>query len=170
MSLFPIPASVANQIEKLQRDFLSGMGDEVKFRLVSWSKVCSPISKGVWGFKSCSCSTELLGVSGYSVRLLRERPCREWWWTIKMEVRGVGFWKYIRRVWKEFSRFTRFEVSDNSKISFWKDVWCGKLPFKESFSEWFNIACLRYASMVDLLQVVNGYPQWTVNFVRSALD
>ena len=39
---------------------------------------------------------------------------------------GVGLWKFIMRVWKEFSRFTRFEVSDSSKISFWKDVWCGK--------------------------------------------
>ena len=53
------------------------MGDEVKFHLVSWSKVCSPISEGVWGFKSCSHSTELLWVSSYSVRLLRERPCGE---------------------------------------------------------------------------------------------
>jgi hypothetical protein len=44
MSLFTIPAKVANRIEKLQRDFLwGGLGKEFKYYLVSWSKVCSPI-------------------------------------------------------------------------------------------------------------------------------
>jgi hypothetical protein len=47
LSLFPLPASVANHIEKLYRDFLwGGLGDEFKFHLVNWSKVCSPISEG----------------------------------------------------------------------------------------------------------------------------
>jgi hypothetical protein len=50
LSLFPIPASVANRIEKLQRDFLwGGIGDEFKYHLVSWDKVCSSISKGGLG-------------------------------------------------------------------------------------------------------------------------
>jgi hypothetical protein len=38
---------------------------------------------------------------------------------------GVGLWKFIRRDWEEFSRCTRFEVGDGSKINFWHDVWCG---------------------------------------------
>jgi len=47
MYLFPIPASMAKHIEKLQRDFLwGGLGVEFKYHLVSWSKVCSPISEG----------------------------------------------------------------------------------------------------------------------------
>jgi len=46
MSLFPLTAGVANCIEKLQHDFLcGGLGDEFKYHMVSWSKVCSPISK-----------------------------------------------------------------------------------------------------------------------------
>ena len=36
LSLFPIPASVANQITRLQRNFLwSGLGDKPKFHLVN---------------------------------------------------------------------------------------------------------------------------------------
>ena len=35
ISLFPIPAAIANQIEKFQRNFLwGGLGDEPKFHLV----------------------------------------------------------------------------------------------------------------------------------------
>jgi hypothetical protein len=45
MSFFPLLVGVANRIEKLKRDFLrSGLDEEFKFHLVSWSKVCSPIS------------------------------------------------------------------------------------------------------------------------------
>jgi hypothetical protein len=47
MSLFPLSTGVANHIEKFQQDFLcGGIGEEFKFHLVSWSKVCSPISEG----------------------------------------------------------------------------------------------------------------------------
>jgi hypothetical protein len=36
---------VVNRIENLQQDFLwGGVGEEFKFHLVSWSKVCSAIS------------------------------------------------------------------------------------------------------------------------------
>jgi hypothetical protein len=44
ISLFLLPVGVANRIEKLQQDFLwGGLGDEIKFYLISWSKVCFPI-------------------------------------------------------------------------------------------------------------------------------
>jgi hypothetical protein len=50
LSLFPLPPSIANRIDKLQRDFLwEGRGDKVKFHLISWSKVCLPLSKWGWG-------------------------------------------------------------------------------------------------------------------------
>jgi hypothetical protein len=46
LSLFPLLAGVANRIKKLHRDFLwGGIGKEFKYHLVSWSKVCSPISE-----------------------------------------------------------------------------------------------------------------------------
>jgi hypothetical protein len=47
LSLFPILVSVAKKLERLQRKFLwSGMGDETKFHLVNWHRVCSPIKAG----------------------------------------------------------------------------------------------------------------------------
>jgi hypothetical protein len=51
--LFPILEGVAKQIEKLQMDFLwDGVGDEFKFNLVSWSKICSPICFGGFGVRN----------------------------------------------------------------------------------------------------------------------
>jgi hypothetical protein len=50
MSFFPLLVSVANRIEKLQWNFLwGGISEEFKFHLVSWPKVCTPISKGGLG-------------------------------------------------------------------------------------------------------------------------
>jgi hypothetical protein len=51
LSLFSIP--MANRIEKLQRDFLwGGIGEEFKYHLVRWDKVCSPIAEGGLGMKN----------------------------------------------------------------------------------------------------------------------
>jgi hypothetical protein len=47
LSLFLILVGVANRIERLQTDFLWGcIGDEVKFHLVNWKRICTPIELG----------------------------------------------------------------------------------------------------------------------------
>jgi hypothetical protein len=35
---------------------------------------------------------------------------------------GVGVWKYIRRGWRAFSQFVRYEVGDGLMIKFWHDL------------------------------------------------
>ena len=61
ISLFPIPASVANQIERLQRNFLWGsFGDDPKIHLVKWASVCAPISLGGLGIRKISLFNEAL--------------------------------------------------------------------------------------------------------------
>ena len=63
LSLFPIPASVANRIARLQRDFLwGGLGDEPKFQLVDCSSVCSLLASGGLGIRNLrSFNVALLG-------------------------------------------------------------------------------------------------------------
>jgi hypothetical protein len=53
LSLFPIPVSMAQRLERLQQDFLwSGIGDEVKFHLVNWHTICTPIKEGGLGVRN----------------------------------------------------------------------------------------------------------------------
>jgi hypothetical protein len=50
LSLFPIPVGVANPLDKLQRDFLwGGIGNEAKFHLVNWKRICTPLQLGGLG-------------------------------------------------------------------------------------------------------------------------
>jgi len=154
MSLFPIPGSVAAQIEKLHRDFLwGGLGEEFKFHLVSWAKVCTPISKGGLGIRNLVIfNRALLGKWLWRFRLERDA----WWrgvidskfgsmwggWCSQELVGafGVGLWKNIRKGWATFSGFTRFEVGDGESTRFWHDLWCENSVLKEVFPDLFGIA------------------------------
>ena len=84
LSLFPIPIFVANRIKKLQQDFLwGGIGDEFKYHLVSWSKVCSPISEGGLGIRN------LWNLRVLGKWLWHYANDREAWRRIVMEVGGA---------------------------------------------------------------------------------
>jgi hypothetical protein len=51
--LFPIPVRVANRLDKIQKAFLwGGIGDEAKFHLVKWNRICTPLSSGGLGVHS----------------------------------------------------------------------------------------------------------------------
>jgi hypothetical protein len=174
LSLFPIPACVANRIEKLQRDFLwGGIRDEFKYYLVSWDKVCSPIFEGGLGIRNLRpFNRALLGKW-----LWRFGSERELWWTINTAAYreligafGVEVWKNIIKDWDSFSRFTRFVVGDGSKISSRHDLWCGDTALKVDFPALFGIACVKDASVVDNLEFLGDSNQWNVGFTTEAHD
>jgi hypothetical protein len=168
LSLFSIPSSVANRLEKLQRNFLWGdTNEETKFHLVKWSLVCSPMTDDGLGIRNlCRFNQALLGKW-----LWRYATEREAYWRKVVEVKygsmegdwrtkqvempfGVGVWKHIRR-WELFFKFIKFEVGDGTQIRFWHDIWCGDQPLKESFLELFRIARNKKAWVSDNMQIMN---------------
>jgi hypothetical protein len=138
LSLFSIPIRVANRFEKLQRDFLwGGIGEEFKYYLVRWDKVCSPISEGGLGIRNLRTFNQAL--LGKWLWLWRYGSEQDAWRRVMVDSKygslrggwcslepsgafGVGVWKNIRKDWISFSRFTRFVVGDGSKINFWRDL------------------------------------------------
>jgi hypothetical protein len=65
---------------------------------------------------------------------------------------GVGVWKSIRKGWYSFSSFIRFVVGDETKINFWRYLWCGETTLKVTFPSLFGIACVKDASVANNLK------------------
>ena len=184
LSLFPIPAKVANQLEKLQRDFLwCGMEEKPKFHLVNWSQICAPLSYGGLAVRDLrSFNKALLGKW-----LWRYGSEREALWRLVVETKygslwggwssksgrgpyGVSVWKSIRKGWDAFSLHCSFLVGDGRKVKFWNDCWCGDMALKEAFPELFAISQDKDASVADLMSFPNDRLHWDFHFVRNVQD
>jgi hypothetical protein len=154
---------VANRIEKLQRDFLWGrIGDEFKCHLVSWDKVCSPISEGGMGIRNLRAFNCTL-LDKWLWRFGSERDA---WWRVIVDSKysnlcggwcsleptsafGVGVWKNIKKGWDSFSRFTKFVVGDGSKSSFLHNLWCRDTALKVAFPALFGVARVKDVTVAD---------------------
>jgi hypothetical protein len=184
LSLFPILASVAYRIEKLQQDFLwGGIGDEFKYHLVSQAKVWFPISEGGLGI----CNLRMFNRALLGKWLWRFGIKRDAWWRTVVDSEfgclrggrcshvptgafGVGLWKNVRKGWETFSGYTTFEVGDGTRISFWHDLWVGNMPLKTAFPALFGIAVAKDFSVANDLKFLDGSNQWNMNFTREAHD
>ena len=83
LSLFPIPAAVANRIEKIKWSFLwSGIRDEPKFHLVKWASVCALLSSSGLGIRK--------------VRLFNEVLLGMWFWRFGLEKDAL--WRQVIEV------------------------------------------------------------------------
>ena len=119
LSLFPIPASVANRIARLQQNFLwSGLGDEPKFHLVNWATICAPLSSSGLGIRNLRFFNVAL-LEKWLWRFGHERDAL-WRQVIKVKYGcdwggwcsssfsspyGVSLWKNIRQEWPSLSLY-----------------------------------------------------------------
>ena len=186
LSLFTIPASVAQRIEKLQRNFLwGGIGDEMKYHLVRWDQVCSPMDCGGLGVKNLTLFNKaLLGkwlwrfgveenhlwprviVAKYGMEWggWRSKPCRG--------THGCGLWKSISLGWDVFIERIEFSVGKGDRIKFWFDKWCGNSPLKDLFSNLFLCSTDRHTYVTSVLSRsdLDTSCSWNISFVRDFND
>jgi hypothetical protein len=186
LSLFTIPISVVRRIEKLQRDFLWGdMGDEVKHHLVGWDKVCTPKEVGGLGVRSLILTNKALlgkwlwrfGMEGDHLwrRVLmakfgsdlggwRTKPIRG--------PHGCGLWKGIMSGWEDYFQHVEFVVGQGTRVSFWKDKWCGDTSLMVLFPTLFTCSSNRDATIAEVLSSPNsrGVREWNVTFERDFND
>jgi hypothetical protein len=184
MSLFPIPALVAKQIEKIQRDFLwGGMNDEAKMHLVEWEKVCTPLDEGGLGIRNIRRFNQAL-LGKWLWRFAHEVGA--WWRSVLVAKygvdwggwrsgaitgsHGVGLWKYISKGWQDFRGHCCFVPGEGSRILFWEDIWCGDRALKEAFPVLHSIATNKGASIADNMELSNGSIHWNIQFFRLFHD
>jgi hypothetical protein len=159
------------------------MGDETKFHLVNWHRICSPIKAG--GLGVCNVinfNRALLGkwiwrfsqernALWRSVIEVKYGSMRGGWCSLPVTVPyGVSVWKFIRRGWDNVAKFLRFEVGDGSHIRFWHDLWCEDRLLKLCFPTLYTIPHSPDARVVDNLSMVGGVAHWNVLFTRNAQD
>lgn len=63
--------------------------------------------------------------------------------------------------------FTRAFATVLNGASF--NVWCKDQPLKEACLNLFNLSGVKEASMEDNLQLLNGSPQWEVEFIHGTI-
>ena len=147
LSLFPLPASVANKLETIQRKFLRGsFGSDFKYHLVKWSIIKNPIPDGGLGVRDLRLFNEAL-LGKWLCRYMNEKFSL---WrrvvTSKYGVNGLGWypskprgahvqslWRFIHKGWGRFFNHFSFEVGVDSSIFFWHDLWYQEDPMRDLF-------------------------------------
>ena len=169
LSLFPIPSSVANRIEKIQSEFLwGGLGDEFKYHLVNWRSKCLPIQEGGLGMRQMvPFNNALLGK--WHWRFAYEKNAL--WREVTMSKYGSG-----RGDWSSLEGpggggvFSLWKHIQSGRLRFVKHVffhWCEKGVLKGLFSALYNIAQDKQANVSNCLTWHNDDMVWSMNLVCS---
>ena len=155
----------------------------MKFHLVNWDHICTPLPNGGLAIRNLRRFNEtLLGKWLWRFGVERDALWRkvvivkygsmEGRWTSKVPTGayGVGLWKYIHNGWDNFSRLLKFEVGDGSRIRFWDDVWCMDGTLKDAFPDLYCLARVQAAFVGDNFQYQGGFVHWEVTFSHLAQD
>ena len=184
--MFPIPASVAHRIERLQRNFIwDSLGEGRKHHLVSWDIVCSPIVNGGLGIRLLTPFNWAL-LDKWLWRFGREET--HLWrrvlvakyglegggWITKRSrgSHGCSLWKNIMMGWDAFAKHTRFDVGMGNRVLFWYDAWCNDRSLKDIYPVLFASSNCKDATIDSLFTCpINGrHSEWSITFYRDFND
>lgn len=83
---------------------------------------------------------------------------------------GCGPWRGILKTLLVFCHGLAFEVSDDSRIRFWLDDWCGGRPLREDFPDIFSIVVDQGLLMALNMFIHDGVVVWHPRLRRAAFD
>lgn len=147
MSLFVMPISVGEELERIMRNFLWGSTEEKKkFHLIAWDEVCVGVNWGGLGIRrlrdvNVSLLSKWLWNIGIDDGKLWKRvifakygKAKGGWCTnICNKAHGCSFWKGIMLFKVFFDNNVRYTVGRGDRILFWDHRWCGDVALKERF-------------------------------------
>uniref|UniRef100_A0A2N9HBW9 Diacylglycerol kinase accessory domain-containing protein n=1 Tax=Fagus sylvatica TaxID=28930 RepID=A0A2N9HBW9_FAGSY len=118
-------------LEKIPRDFLwGGLGDEFKYHLVNWRRICTPIQHGGLGVQQLAFFNQaLLGGSLLAGLVV---------WGGHFEGRGVGDqlrWTCTKSGLFEVKSYKTLWY-DGDTVFPWKSIWRVKVPLKVALFAW----------------------------------
>ena len=184
LSFFVILKRVCARLEKIQRDFLWGGGAlENKPHLVSWKVICAAKKDGGLGIRSLATFNKALH-GKWLWRFANENDplwnqiisskydLQEGEWCSKgvRDSYEVGVWKTIRNGWENICSHSCFIVGDDTRVKFWKDLWCENQSLEEAFPFLFNLSVNKEGWVAEAWEENEVGSSWGLRFNRHLND
>ncbi|OMO79278.1 hypothetical protein CCACVL1_13790 [Corchorus capsularis] len=136
MSLFPLPATVKAELDKIQRRFLCGGSNDLKkIHWINWNQVCKP--------------KEIGGLDIVDLDLNNRGLLKKWVWRFGNERNSL--WRMCNLILLLYISYgMTIIVGDGKNIKFWSDHWIGDSPLKLIFPRIFSLAVDKDARIADL--------------------
>ncbi|GMI94762.1 hypothetical protein HRI_003145500 [Hibiscus trionum] len=187
MSLFEMPATIFDQLNKMIAKFLWGSPERRTIHWLNWKVLCKPKCKGGLGLMDMKLKNRVL--------------LNKWIWRFGAETES--FWRKVLQakyeknstclmplnlsrsnkswIWRgiisplnsaddPFSCNLFFTVGDRKSIRFWEDMWVGRVPLKMSFSRIFALASKKEGKIEDFGKLEGFVWRWHIVLRRNLFD
>nr|GEY62813.1 hypothetical protein [Tanacetum cinerariifolium] len=164
-SMFILPVSISNDIEKLMRDFLWNFGVFKRGKsLINWKSVCKMKVKGGLGIKSLdSWNIALMSKHIWNVITNKESMWVRWVNTYRLKEGSCWAWKKILKIRGLIKEHIFHKIGDGRNTSLWFDNWHPICPLSNFISKRM-IASSGLNLQNKVADVIkNGEWNWPVN-------
>ncbi|GKB02067.1 RNA-directed DNA polymerase, eukaryota, reverse transcriptase zinc-binding domain protein [Tanacetum coccineum] len=145
-SVYLLPTTVINDLEKLFKRFLWNAGDSAKGKArVSWKVVCKPKDQGGLGIKSLKQWNEVLMIRQFWKIIEDKNSLWAKWvnrvklrnksiWEVKVDKCDSWGWKTMLFIRDKIRNHVWYDIGDGRKASLWYDRWCNEGPLNTVIS------------------------------------